>query len=96
MDLSPDCRGVEQFGMGFEYAGVSSYAGAFFDMTKLVSGDRLSGTPFTRLSGSQATLGIDGCPVVLEWVKRVFTPMLAALGPSKYNLYGIVQVRPHL
>jgi len=79
VDLSPDCRAVEQFGMGLEYAGVT-YVTADSDAPQPFCAERLNGEPL----GSRATalFGPDGCPVMTEWVERIFMPMLAALGPK--------------
>jgi hypothetical protein len=78
-DLSPDARAIEQAGMGFEYAKVR-YISPDGDAPPPFVSERLSGEPL----GASATVrfGVDGCPITVEnWV-RVFTPMLAALGPK--------------
>mmetsp|Transcript_35635 Transcript_35635/g.86564 ORF Transcript_35635/g.86564 Transcript_35635/m.86564 type:complete len:978 (-) Transcript_35635:317-3250(-) len=79
MDLSPDSRAIEQYGGGFEYAG-SAYqmideSGPLTDSFHRISGESLS-----ECEG--AYLGVDGCPIVIEWSRRVFTPMLNAAGPK--------------
>ena len=79
VDLSPDCRAVEQFGMGLEYAG-ATYATADSDAPQPFCAERLSGEPLG--SSATALFGPDGCPVMTEWVERIFMPMLAALGPK--------------
>ena len=78
-DLSPDARAIEQAGMGFEYAKVRYISPDGDAPPPFVSG-RLSGEPL----GSSATVcfGVDGCPITEEHWVRVFTPMLAALGPK--------------
>ena len=42
---------------------------------------RLCGKPGATLDCG-VLLGPDGCPIVVEWSRRVFAPMLAALGPK--------------
>lgn len=77
VDLSPDCRAVEQFGMGIEYAGVTY---VFSDEADAVTRSRINGHALAIHDHAQ--LGSDGCPIVNEWTKRIFTPMLEALGPK--------------
>ena len=78
-DLSPDCRAIEQFGMMLEYAG-ATYVGADEDAPQPFGCERLTGEPLQ--ASALVRFGPDGCPLVVEWTKRVFTPMLAALGPK--------------
>ena len=88
-DLSPDCRAIEQFGMGIEYAGIifqrvwgdaeqPSGTDASADAAPPLG--RLGGAAWSICSGFQ--LGMDGCPLVVEWSRRVFAPMLEAVGPK--------------
>jgi hypothetical protein len=79
MDLSPDCRGIEQFGAGFEYAAIE-YLRTDSDAPPPFTGARLSGKPLT--SNALVRFGPDGCPIVTETCHRTFTPMLEALGPK--------------
>ena len=51
------------------------------DAPPLTLGVRLSGQPYQTLA-SGVQLGPDGCPVTVEWFRRVFLPMLAAHGPK--------------
>jgi DNA polymerase III epsilon subunit-like protein len=84
VDLSPDARAVEQCGMGIEYGGISYRvleAAREADAPLLTPGARLSGQPYQTLA-SGVQLGPDGCPVAVEWFRRVFLPMLAAHGPK--------------
>lgn len=86
-DLSPDARAIEQFGAGLEYAGIT-YCRVPLDLDapidapspSLDGAGRLSGEAMGSLQG--VALGIDGCPLISEWTKRVFAPMLEALGPK--------------
>ena len=83
-DLSPDCRAIEQFGMGLEYAGISfpqlNMPSLPDEPPTLVGAGRLSGEAFRTHLG--VPLGDDGCPIVQEWTRRLFAPMLEALGPK--------------
>ena len=79
MDLSPDCRAIEQFGAGFEYATVE-YLSADTDSPSPFTGERLSGTPL--MSNALVRFGVDGCPIITETCHRTFTPMLEAVGPK--------------
>jgi DNA polymerase III epsilon subunit-like protein len=84
VDLSPDARAVEQCGMGIEYGGISYRileAARESDAPPLTLRNRLSGQPYQVLA-SGVQLGPDGCPVTVEWFRRVFLPMLAAHGPK--------------
>jgi DNA polymerase III epsilon subunit-like protein len=84
VDLSPDARAVEQCGMGLEYGGISYRileAAREADAPTLTLGVRLSGQPYQTLA-SGVQLGPDGCPVAVEWFRRIFLPMLAAHGPK--------------
>ena len=84
VDLSPDARGVEQCGMGIEYGGISYRVleeAREADTPPLTLGVRLSGQPYQVLANG-VQLGPDGCPVTVEWFRRVFLPMLAAHGPK--------------
>jgi len=83
MDLSPDARAIEQFGMGFEYAGIRYVLteGEDREIPNWGSLERLSGPAFDTLDCG-VVLGPDGCPQVAERVRRIFTPMLEALGPK--------------
>ena len=78
-DLSPDARAIEQFGMSIEYAGVN-YVTEEGDAPPPFASERLSGVPLATCA--TAHFGPDGCPITVEWWRRVFTPMLAALGPK--------------
>ena len=81
VDLSPDARAIEQFGMGIEYAGATyRLIAAAEEGSELQLTGRLRGAAFATCGSAQ--LGADGCPVVVEWSRRVFTPMLEALGPK--------------
>mmetsp|Transcript_48501 Transcript_48501/g.134475 ORF Transcript_48501/g.134475 Transcript_48501/m.134475 type:complete len:1928 (+) Transcript_48501:54-5837(+) len=81
MDLSPDCRAIEQFGAGFEYATVE-YLRTEAEAPPPFTDERLSGAPLT--SNALVGFGPDGCPITTETVHRTFTPMLEAIGP-KYS-----------
>jgi hypothetical protein len=82
-DLSPDARAIEQFGAGLEYAGIT-YMLMSSDLEtpspSLDGAGRLSGEAMGSHLG--VALGVDGCPLVSEWTKRIFAPMLEALGPK--------------
>mmetsp|Transcript_16756 Transcript_16756/g.36294 ORF Transcript_16756/g.36294 Transcript_16756/m.36294 type:complete len:102 (+) Transcript_16756:1618-1923(+) len=77
IDLSPDCRAVEQCGMGFEYA-IVYYVSPDGDAPPPFAEGRLTGEPLSASATVQ--FGIDGCPITVEKWKRIFGPMLAALG----------------
>jgi hypothetical protein len=79
IDLSPDCRAVEQCGMGFEYA-IVTYVSPDGDAPPPFAEGRLSSTPLSTSATVQ--FGVDGCPITIESWRRVFAPMLAALGPK--------------
>ena len=81
MDLSPDCRQIEQYGAGFEYA-VVEYLRADVEAPAPFTSERLSGAALT--SNALVRFGPDGCPIITETCHRTFTPMLEALGP-KYS-----------
>jgi DNA polymerase III epsilon subunit-like protein len=79
IDLSPDCRAVEQCGMGFEYA-IVYYVSPDGDAPPPFAEGRLTGEPLSASATVQ--FGVDGCPITVEKWKRIFGPMLAALGPK--------------
>ena len=78
-DLSPDCRAVEQCGMGFEYAKLT-YVSPDGDAPPPFAEGRLNGEPLS--ASATVRFGVDGCPITVEVFVRVFGPMLAALGPK--------------
>ena len=80
MDLSPDCRAIEQFGAGFEYATVVYLRTHSEDVPQVFTGVRLIGAPLS--SNALVHFGPDGCPIITETCHRTFTPMLEALGPK--------------
>ena len=63
--------------MGIECAGATYIFTAQADVITL---SRISGAPLAVAVHVQ--LGVDGCPLITEWTKRVFIPMLEALGPK--------------
>jgi len=79
IDLSPDCRAIEQCGMGFEYAKVT-YLSPEGEVPPPSAAGRMSGEPLSV--SSTVRLGTDGCPITIESWRRIFAPMLAALGPK--------------
>ena len=80
-DLSPDCRAIEQFGMGIEYAGISFLRMGNSDvLPELAFMGRICGDACSVTWGVE--LGFDGCPMAIEWSRRVFVPMLEAIGPK--------------
>ena len=81
IDLSPDSRGIEQAGMLFEYAGFEYRMSPFSSRGLIIEGGEISGRPGSTARG--VVLGDDGCPIIESiWWKRVFPPMLSALGPK--------------
>ena len=70
--------------MGVEYAGIDYIrtwpADADTACPTIAFQGRLSGEAGGAVLGVQ--LGSDGCPLVSEWSRRVFAPMLEAVGPK--------------
>ena len=79
IDLSPDCRAIEQCGMGFEYA-IVYYVSPDGDAPPPFAEGRLTGEPLS--TSATVLFGVDGCPITVETWRRTFAPMLAALGPK--------------
>ena len=86
-DLSPDARAVEQFGMGLEWAWIEYQLGDPPDGEQMQVDQTdpaapVHGTPWTVHRETGYLLGADGLPIVVEHARRIFTPMLEALGPK--------------
>ena len=65
--------------MGFEYALVM-YLSPDGDSPPPFVHHQLCGEPFSH--DATVCYGVDGCPIITEACRRVFGPMLAALGPK--------------
>ena len=63
IDLSPDCRQIEQAGMCFEYATIT-YVGGDGDAPPPFATERLSGEPLS--TNATVRFGVDGCPITIE------------------------------
>lgn len=85
IDLSPDCRQIEQAGMCFEYATIT-YMGADGDAPPPFSTERLSGDPLS--TNATVRFGVDGCPITIETWERVFAPMLAERSHERSDVAG--------